>query len=127
MTIKIMSAAMKSDLSDFALNINSAHSQLYDHLMNLSKSKIKYIITFILNYNNHEYEVNDTRTGNKNESQLCKLALCLISYRIDSTNDKDMIKFCDNILKLGKYFICKKSFKDLFSEEEGDDDFMTEE
>lgn len=76
--------------------------KLYEHLMTLNKAEMKFIILFLLNYKDIEYEAVDIRTGNHLKFQIAKLAASIVAYCKTSPSENVLISFCNSILKLNK-------------------------
>ena len=103
------------------------YPKLYEYLMTLNKPELKFIMMFVLNYNNPEYAVEEVRTSNQlPKSELAKLTTVLVVHRFNPS-EKELIKVCDNILKLNKVGSKLLYGEELsLSEEEDDDEFETE-
>ena len=123
---EIMSVTSNLNAKDI-LTIDSKYPKLYEYIMKLNKAEMKFTIMFLLNFNNNEYQAVDIRTGNQNKSVLAKVATPIVTNRIDSLFEKELIKYCDDMLMLSK-ISSKVMFNDEFplSEDEDDDDYMND-
>ena len=115
---------------DHCNSIKNKYPQLFEYLMNHNKSEIKCIIMFITNFNNPEYEVVDLNPKCKVDnfkSILATFAIDVLTLRMKSSDEKYLIKFCDDMLMLSK-ISSKVMFNDEFplSEDEDDDNYMND-
>ena len=111
-------------------SIKNKYPQLFEYLMNHNKSELNCIIKFVTNVNNPEYEVVDLNPKCKVDnfkSLLATFAIDVLTLRMETSDEKYLIKLCDDILKCVK-LSSKAMFntEDIFEEEE-DDDCMADE